>query len=247
MKFLSDPDDALDHLEEFQSHAGFIHAVRPQPGDHVYISRVEKESPWLIQHHGIVVPGPARNTVRICHFSPCDSFDAKITISTIMAFTSGSDLLLNPSKAVRMNPARFAEACVGKNGFDAKTFNCEHFVNICITCESVSHMNTKAFLVAMSVAGSVFTLFGGVVGAAVWMAGKTAIVGKLVYDRYSSTKEVQSDLPCECCGNSENVVVVPKCKHNVCLRCGSEVGRNEVCPIRNCYESFFQFTVRKQE
>lgn len=144
-RFLNDHDEALDHLEELPYNSGFIHALRPQLGDHVFINRVETGSPWLMQHHGIDVAGPSENTVRICHFSPCDSPDSKITLSSIIAFTYGQIFFVPSKVVIRVSPARFAEACAGKLGFDAKNFNCEHFVNLCTTCESVSDMNHKAF------------------------------------------------------------------------------------------------------
>ena len=159
-----------------------------------------------MQLHGIVVAGPSENTVRICHFSPCDSPDSKITLSSIIAFTYGHDLLLFPSKVIRVSPGRFAEARDGKLGFDAKNFNCEHFVNLCITCESVSDMNHEAFGLLLGVSGTLLTVFVGVAGAVAWTAGKKAVVGQIVYDKYMAYDDASSKI----FGSTENVMIVPR-------------------------------------
>ena len=242
---LGDRDEVLDHVEEHSRHAACIRVLRPQVCDHVYINRVETLSPLMRQHHGIVVPSSGQKSIRICHFATCDQQGATITVSTVVGFSNGLDLFLVPTRATRSDPQAFALACVGKSGFDSRSFNCEHFVNLCLTSERRSDMNNRAFWILTSVAGTALTTFGGAVGAGVWLAGKTAYVSKLMMDNFGSKGglDITECTVCSVCESNQRVTVVPQCGHIVCEECGVRIGANRVCPVANCYENFFRFTV----
>ena len=107
-------------------------------------------------------------------------------------------------------------------------------------------MNNKAFWFASGVAGTLVTAFGGMLMTGVWLAGKTAFVGKVVLDRMGATgDEVLEDSTeiCARCGSLNDISTLPKCRHKVCLECGLAVGKAVVCPIEDCFEDFFQFKV----
>ena len=234
-----DKDESLDHFEDHPDH--YILVLRPQIADHVYINRVEQNSPWMRQHHGIVVK--YNEQIRICHFAPCDTNKASITISSVIGFTGGLDLFLHPVRATRNDPSGFAVACTNKTGFDSKSFNCEHFVNLCLLGERRSDMNTKAFWIAGGVLGTAFSVVGGVVGTGLWMAGKSVYACKLVVDHFNSKPNSSPMHHCGICSSNIDVSTNPNCDHEVCLDCGLRIGYNRVCPISNCFEKFFRFTV----
>jgi len=239
-----DQDEALDHVTDHPSHILYILVICPQIGDHIYVNRLESpKTPWLIQHHGIVVPGSTSDTLRVCHFETCGEHNACIQLTTILAFTKGLSMYLSPQQRIRVNPISFALACVGKTGFDAQVFNCEHFVNLCITGKSASSMSSNALILFTGLGGSLVTLLGGWIGAGLWMAGKTALVGKLMLDNMAEEGIVHHGDICFVCGERGDVVTLPKCYHNACMPCVSSVGKNVVCPLSTCFETFFQFSV----
>lgn len=237
---LRDPDEALDHFEEFSS-AHDILVIRPVSGDHVYVNRVDGKSPWIRQHHGIVVCYENSTSMRICHLD--HEGVGKVIVSSITGFTNGSDLYLIPVRPVRVDPTGFALACVGKRGYDAQSFNCEHFVNWCLLCDKRSDMNNKAFWVVTGVAGTAVTAFGGVVGTGLWLAGKTAYIGKLALDHFGVRTEQPKVVHCVICDSDCEVCTQTNCGHAICAKCGLSIGRNRVCPYETCFDNFFRFTL----
>ena len=240
-----DLDEVLDHVEDEPSHFNHIIVLRPKTGDHVYINCMESSTaPWLSQHHGVVVSGHSESSTKICHFHACSSETPSITESSLMGFSNGSDVYLYPHQRTRTNAIRFAKACIGKMGYNSRTFNCEHFANMCITGCAASPMADRAMWIIMGVTGTALTVFGGATGAAVWMAGKTALVGKYIYDKFgvSESRDGIHD-SCALCNSRKDVVTIRNCKHTVCLDCGRNKGNSVVCPVNDCFADFFEFQI----
>ena len=78
------------------------------------------------------------------------------------------------------------------------------------------------------------------------MAGKTAFVGKVMMDKIAGSTSLagnSSDAKCLLCETGTDVITVPKCMHTVCSNCATRDGKNIVCPVEDCYETFFHFTI----
>jgi hypothetical protein len=242
-KDLASGEDVLDHIEAFPSHASSILILRPQPGDHVYINQLESSlTPWLTQHHGIAVPGSISDTIKICSFVKCNSSSSTIGCESAFAFSRGNQLFLFPQRCDRPDATSFALACVGKVGYDSKTFNCEHFTNLCITGKASSTMSSNGLIIFGGIAGTLATVIGGAVGTGLWLAGKAALVGKMVADNMTE-KSPDHSMECQNCNiPGEYLNVHPRCKHVVCTSCLKDRGNNLVCPIEDCYERFSQLS-----
>lgn len=105
-------------------------------------------------------------------------------------------------------------------------------------------MSDRSLLIAMGLTGTAFTLFGGTAGAAVWMAAKSAIVGKYVYDRFQGSSGTEANSTrCTLCNGEYSVTVVSTCKHQVCIICAKGKGDSVVFPVDDCAADFFEFHV----
>jgi hypothetical protein len=246
-EFLGDHDNVLDHVEANPAHLLFVEVTRPRLGDHVFINTIENARyPWLSHHHGVVVSEDSAGTIRISHFDCCcSSNEPAIIESTFLAFSQGKSVFLYPNPKRRLDPVRFARACLGKSGYDARSFNCEHFASLCVQNTPVAPMSDRSFLIAAGVAGTAFTVLGGAAGAALWMVGKTALIGKVLYDQFKGTARGTDPDKRECCicRAIESVVVISRCAHAVCTACVSRSSDYVVCPVKHCFQEYFEFKI----